>query len=108
MICSNTPFSKKQILSSCNHSSGSIIATYLTGGLNHQIEHHLFPSLAIHHYPLISKDIEKICKKHKLKYNSKDIFSLISSMHTTLNVYGNCENNADLPGLGDYNSLMDN
>jgi fatty acid desaturase len=107
-VLSNKSFAEIQVSSSCNHSSGSILGTYLTGGLNHQIEHHLFPSLAIHHYPLISKDIERICKKHKIKYNTKNILSLISSMHSTLKLYGNCENNAALPNLGDYDSLMDN
>ena len=100
-------FAQRQVLSSCNHSTGSMIATYLTGGLNHQIEHHLFPSLPIHHYPLISKDIERICKKHKIKYNSKNIVSLLISVHATLKLYGTCETNSGLPDLGDYNHLMD-
>ena len=84
-----------------------MLATFLTGGLNHQIEHHMFPSLAIHHYPLIAKDIQKICKKYNLEYNSKNILSLIKSMHLTLNLYGNCNTNSKLPDLGDYDSLMD-
>ena len=103
----NMSFSRRQVLSSCNHTTGSILATYLTGGLNHQIEHHLFPALPIHHLPLISGDIQRICNKYKIKYNTKDIFSLIYSSHKTLQLYGNCEIDANLPSLGDYNSFME-
>ena len=42
-----------------------------------------------------------------IEYNSKNILSLIKSMHLTLNLYGNCNTNSKLPDLGDYDSLMD-
>jgi len=100
-------FAKMQVAGSCNHSAGSMVATFLSGGLNHQIEHHMFPSLAVHHFPLIAADIERVCKKHKVEYNNLGLFSLIASMHATLKLYGNCKTSAHLPGLGEYQSLMD-
>jgi len=41
----NTPFAQRQIVTSRNVSGGRIV-TFLMGGLNFQIEHHLFPSMA--------------------------------------------------------------
>jgi hypothetical protein len=38
-------FLRRQVLMSRNISGGSLISVFM-GGLNHQIEHHLFPSMA--------------------------------------------------------------
>jgi linoleoyl-CoA desaturase len=100
-------FAKMQAAGSCNFWAGSIVATFFSGGLNHQVEHHLFPSLPIHHLPCIASKIERVCKKHKVPYNNKSLFSLIASMHATLHLYGTCEPTARLPGLGDYQELME-
>ena len=51
------------------------IINFLTGGLNHQIEHHLFPQINHIYYPQIQKHVKKFCKKNKLPYNNyKNIF----------------------------------
>jgi len=100
-------FAKRSVAGSCNWSAGSMLATFFSGGLNHQIEHHLFPSLPVHHYPLIASKIECVCKKHQVPYNNKSLFSCIVSMHATLNLYGTCEPMSHLPGLGDYQALME-
>ena len=40
------------------------------GGLQFQIEHHLFPKLPRCHLRKISPFIKELCKKHNLQYNS--------------------------------------
>jgi len=47
---------------------GSFIAGYLTGGLNFQIEHHLFPRMSSSWYPYIAPKVREICAKHGVKY----------------------------------------
>ena len=42
---------------------------FITGGLNYQIEHHLFPSVNVQYYPLISKIVRKHLDKNNIKYN---------------------------------------
>ncbi|MCA9720186.1 MAG: fatty acid desaturase, partial [Myxococcales bacterium] len=58
-----------QVRATANWSSGSRLANALSGGLNHQIEHHLFPGLAIALYPEISPIVRRTCEEFGLPYN---------------------------------------
>jgi linoleoyl-CoA desaturase len=42
--------------------------TWLVGGLNYQIEHHLFPRVCHTHYPALSKIVERVCLAHGVRY----------------------------------------
>jgi linoleoyl-CoA desaturase len=44
------------------------------GGLNFQIEHHLFPHVSHIHYRKIAPIVEKTAKEFGLKYNLKSSF----------------------------------
>jgi len=44
------------------------ILTWFIGGLNFQIEHHLFPRVCHTHYPALSKMVERVCLKHGVRY----------------------------------------
>ena len=48
-----------QIVSSANFALNNSIISFYTGGLNYQIEHHLFPYISPYFYPQISKIIKK-------------------------------------------------
>ena len=65
----------QQILSSGNHNCGKSwshrIITDLWGGMNFQIEHHLFPTVSHVHYRNISKIVEETCKEFNIVYNNK-------------------------------------
>jgi len=47
---------------------GSRVLGFLNGGLNYQIEHHLFPRICHVHYPLIAPIVREVCEKHGVKY----------------------------------------
>ncbi len=47
---------------------GGFIAGALTGGLNFQVEHHLFPRMSSAWYPFIAPKVREICAKHGVKY----------------------------------------
>jgi len=53
-----------QIETTANFSTGSRVATFLLGGLNHQREHHLFPHVAHVHYPAIAAIVQEVCAEH--------------------------------------------
>mmetsp|Transcript_11219 Transcript_11219/g.24171 ORF Transcript_11219/g.24171 Transcript_11219/m.24171 type:complete len:511 (+) Transcript_11219:159-1691(+) len=58
----------QQILTSANW--GGVVGNFFTGGLNLQIEHHLFPAISFMHYPAISRIVEDECKKRGVNYAS--------------------------------------
>lgn len=57
---------KMQAETSCTY--GGTIGMLATGGLNLQIEHHLFPRLSSWYYPHIQESIRKCCERHSVKY----------------------------------------
>jgi len=56
------------VLNSSNWSSGSLFWEHITAGLNHQIEHHLYPSMHPQNYPLISHIVRQTCNEFGLTY----------------------------------------
>jgi len=46
------------------------ILTWALGGLNFQIEHHLFPRVPHTHYPQIARIVQRNCAKHGVRYSS--------------------------------------
>jgi fatty acid desaturase len=57
---------KEQILGSSTW--GGTLGCYLTGGLNFQIEHHLFPRMNPSHYPTIQPIVRRLCAKYGIHY----------------------------------------
>lgn len=48
---------------------------FFSGGLNHQIEHHLFPAMNPYLYPFISPIVKQCCEEHKLPYQNFSSFA---------------------------------
>jgi linoleoyl-CoA desaturase len=46
------------------------VLTWMLGGLNFQIEHHLFPKVPHTHYPKIAEIVRRNCVKHNVRYSS--------------------------------------
>ena len=44
--------------------------SWFSGGLNYQIEHHLFPNVPRHNFHKISPLVRSLCKKHNVSYHS--------------------------------------
>ena len=44
--------------------------TWVLGGLNYQIEHHLFPTVPHTHYPQIATIVRRNCLKYGVRYNA--------------------------------------
>jgi fatty acid desaturase len=60
-------FLRKQVLSSRNI-RGNWSMTLLMGGLNHQVEHHLFPSMARPHLSQARKMVKDACAQEGIAY----------------------------------------
>jgi linoleoyl-CoA desaturase len=61
-------FAVHQIATTANFATNSKLVTWLVGGLNFQIEHHLFPRIAHVHYPQISKLVKQVCLERDIPY----------------------------------------
>jgi linoleoyl-CoA desaturase len=57
-----------QIETTANFATRNKLISWLVGGLNFQIEHHLFPKISHIHYPAISKIIKQTCAEYGVKY----------------------------------------
>jgi linoleoyl-CoA desaturase len=57
------------------------LESWLLGGLNFQIEHHLFPRICHVNYPAISKLVEETCREFGVKYREHTSFWAGLSSH---------------------------
>jgi linoleoyl-CoA desaturase len=57
-----------QIISTANFATGSRMLHWLLGGLNFQIEHHLFPRISHIHYPQVSRLVKEACRQSNVTY----------------------------------------
>jgi len=57
-----------QLLTTANFANKSKIVLWFTGGLNFQIEHHLFPKISHVHYPMVSKLVREVCLQYNIRY----------------------------------------
>jgi linoleoyl-CoA desaturase len=61
-------FAIHQIKTTANFATRNKVIGWLVGGLNFQIEHHLFPKISHVHYPAISQIVKKVCAEYNLPY----------------------------------------
>lgn len=78
-----------QMKTTANFANNARIFSWFIGGLNHQIEHHLFPKICHVHYRDISKIVEKTAKEFNVPYHQhKTFYSALKSHFTLLNELG--------------------
>lgn len=76
-----TAWAEHQLKTTANFAMGNKIISWFVGGLNYQIEHHLFPRVSHVHYPAISKIVMEKCKEYNLPYNKYDTMSEAIASH---------------------------
>jgi len=87
-----------QIETTVDFSRRSPIAAFLLGGLNFQVEHHLFPQICHVNYPAISPIVEQTCREYGVRYRSHGSFwSGVASHYRLLRRLGRSEPLSALP-----------
>lgn len=82
-------WAEHQVATTVNFAPRNRVVTWFTGGLNHQIEHHLFPRVAHVHYARLSRLVKGACERHGLRYNEHPgVFSAIASHYRWLRSMG--------------------
>jgi linoleoyl-CoA desaturase len=61
-------WSAHQVETTVDFARGNALLTWYLGGLNFQIEHHLFPKICHLHYPALSPIVEDICRAHGVRH----------------------------------------
>lgn len=70
-----------QVRTTANFSPDRPVISWFVGGLNYQIEHHLFPRICHVHYAALSKLVQAECAAFNLPYNSLPSFHAAVSSH---------------------------
>jgi linoleoyl-CoA desaturase len=65
----NNTWAIHQLRSTANFATKNKLVTFLVGGLNFQIEHHLFPTISHIHYAKISEIVKGAAKEFNLPYH---------------------------------------
>lgn len=64
----DTEWAVHQIQTTADFATKSKIVSWFTGGLNFQVEHHLFPRISHIHYPKISQLVKETCEQFDITY----------------------------------------
>src|SRR5690606_13302655 len=57
-----------QLFTTTNFSTKNRLVNWFTGGLNHQVEHHIFPNISHVHYTNIAKIVKQTAQEFDLPY----------------------------------------
>lgn len=72
-----------------NFARSNKLLTWYVGGLNYQVEHHLFPKVCSIHYPAISTIVERIAAKHGVPYYQQPtLMAAVRSHQRMLRAFG--------------------
>jgi linoleoyl-CoA desaturase len=69
-----------QLRTTANFNTNKLFSWYI-GGLNYQIEHHLFPGISHVHYPQIAKIVEQTAREYGLPYYKNPSFRAAVGSH---------------------------
>ena len=70
-----------QMRTTVNFGRKSALTSFITGGLNFQVEHHLFPKICHVHYPEVSKIVKTTALEYDVPYNELPSFFAAFKSH---------------------------
>lgn len=57
-----------QVSTTANFATSNPLVNWFMGGLNFQVEHHLFPGVSHIHYPQLNRILKETCREFNIKY----------------------------------------
>lgn len=70
-----------QMMTTSNFATSNRLLTWYVGGLNHQVEHHLFPKICSVHYPALSPIVRSVAEKHGVVYRHHETLRAAIASH---------------------------
>jgi len=81
-----------QLNTTSNFARKSFLASWFFGGLNYQVEHHLFPHICHIHYPSLSSIVERTAKEFGISYHDQEtMWDALKSHTRMLKMFGHYE-----------------
>ncbi|WP_174768712.1 fatty acid desaturase family protein, partial [Cellulomonas biazotea] len=80
-------FLRRQVLMSRNVRGGRFVDLFM-GGLNHQIEHHLFPSMPSPNLRRVQRTVRDFCAEHGVAYTETTMLRSYGIVVRHLNAVG--------------------
>lgn len=68
-------WARHQVLTTVDFARENRLVSWYLGGLNFQVEHHLFPQISHTHYPAIARIVEATCAEHGVRYRATRTFT---------------------------------
>ncbi len=75
------PWMAHQLKTTANFAPDSWLANFFCGGLNHQVEHHLFSKICHIHYSEIAPIVKEVARKHGVPYHEYPTFLAALGSH---------------------------
>jgi len=83
------PWAVHEVETTVNFCPRNRVLTWALGGLNYQIEHHLFPRVPHTHYPRIAEIVARNCERHGIRHTSQPTLrAALRSHHRHLRALG--------------------
>jgi fatty acid desaturase len=70
-------FVENQLRATRDFDCSNPLNEYLAGGMNYQIEHHLFPTMPRYKYPALQKVLKKFASENNLTYRTESDWSIL-------------------------------
>ena len=70
-----------QVKTTANFAPRHRLISWFVGGLNYQVEHHLFPRISHIHYPALSNIVKDACNRYNVPYNEYGTMSAAVVSH---------------------------
>jgi linoleoyl-CoA desaturase len=77
----DTPWAIHQLETTVDFARGNRALSWLIGGLNFQVEHHLFPRISHVHYPAVARVVEDACREFGVTYREHRTFAAGIASH---------------------------
>jgi linoleoyl-CoA desaturase len=85
----DTPWAVHQLQTTVDFARDNRVLSWLIGGLNFQVEHHLFVRISHVHYPAVARVVEATCREFGMPYHAhRTFFAGVASHYRWLRALG--------------------
>ena len=84
LIDSRHPFVETQFLTTCDARCDNFFMEWLWGGMQYQLEHHLFPTMPKYKYAKLRPIIQKWAKENNIEYRIESVWAIWRRNYLTL------------------------